>query len=357
MRIAYFLEWDASRESGVLKKIAGQVREWTKRGNEVKLFVITPADQVWVGINDLSIELFKSTRVRQNFYYTIQLAKRIKEWKPDLIYSRFVLYYPALETIVKSFPLVYEINSNDLAEYKINFPSYLYFYHRLTRRRALMISRGMIFVTEEIADLFKPYSQSKAVISNGIQLSEYPVSPAPQNGNPKLVFIGSPDHKWHGIDQILWLAHQFPQWRFDLIGLGKSIIGPVTDNISLYPLLSKEQYEKLLLSADVAFGSLALYRTGLFQACPLKVREYLAYGLPTIIGYQDADFHQPVPFLLQLPPCEGNVQSNVVKIAKFIDLWKGKRVSRDQIAHLDITYKETQRLAFFEYVIQSKFHL
>jgi hypothetical protein len=90
------------------------------------------------------------------------------------------------------------------------------------------------------------------------------------------------------------------------------------------------------------------------EACPLKVREYLAYGLPIIIGYSDTDFLERPDFILTLPNHENNVNESLSEIEKFVLKWKGKRVPRDMITHIDICEKEKQRLSFFQSVIEAK---
>jgi len=88
------------------------------------------------------------------------------------------------------------------------------------------------------------------------------------------------------------------------------------------------------------------------EASPLKVREYLAYGLPVIIGYKDTDFHEDVPFILRLPNSEDNIEANLSAIETFVHRWRNQRVPREAIAHLDIKVKESQRIAFFQKILK-----
>jgi hypothetical protein len=96
----------------------------------------------------------------------------------------------------------------------------------------------------------------------------------------------------------------------------------------------------------VALGSMALHRNLMNEASPLKVREYLAYGIPTIIGYHDTDFPDGHPFILELPNEENNVESNLDKIRRFVSEVKGRRIERETIAHIDVKIKELQRFKF-----------
>lgn len=84
---------------------------------------------------------------------------------------------------------------------------------------------------------------------------------------------------------------------------------------------------------------------------PASTREYLAYGIPTIIGYDETDFPSPKEFLLELPCTPENVREHAQDIEQFVQTMRGKRVPRTSIAHLDVRVKEGDRLAFFEEVV------
>ena len=54
-------------------------------------------------------------------------------------------------------------------------------------------------------------------------------------------------------------------------------------------------------SANLAIASLALFRKQMVQACPLKVREYMARGIPFVYGYNDPDVPEDSEFALKVP--------------------------------------------------------
>jgi glycosyltransferase involved in cell wall biosynthesis len=259
--------------------------------------------------------------------------------------------------LAKQYPMVAEINSDDVAELRV-ISRPLYWYNRLTRDRWLRLVRGMVFVTAELAKRphFTGYNKPFKVISNGIDLSSYKPLPPPNNVRPRLVFMGS-NAPWQGIDKVLWLAHRFPEWQFDLIGINPNeFLGNELPNVKAYGFLSSAAYESILAEADVAIGTLALHRNDMEEACTLKVREYLSCGIPTIIGYKDTDFPKTVPFVLQLPNTSTNVQDDVQKIEWFVNTWKGHRVPREAVLHLDVAMKEQERLQFFAQVVELTSH-
>jgi len=354
MRIAYIVHWDLSRESGVLKKIVSQMRAWIHQGQEARLFALSPSAKIWEGMDGLPVDLVLRGKTLTLFFKAEILVRRVMTWKPDLVYLRFSTYYPSLEALMTVIPTFLELNTDDISESKLTYPKYKYLYHRLTRERILRKAYGMIPVTHEIADKFSRYQKPMLVVANGVDLSQYPPLPAPKNPSPRLIFVGTPGHLWHGIDKILWLATRFTGWHFDLIGVEPkeaALYGGLSSNVRAHGLQNHTQYREILAGADVAIGTLSLHRTGMNEASPLKVREYLACGIPTVIGYRDTDFPQPVPYLLQLPNTPDNVVKHASTIEQFVEAWRGKRVPRSELAHLSVGFKEKEKVLFFRKVL------
>lgn len=356
-KIAYTLHWSPIWGRGILKKVLSQARSWLEAGHDVRLFMLTPAADAAEHIREVdslvpvSIRLYHGLAGRFAHYYP--LVRMVLDWQPDLLYHRYAGYYPALAALAGSLPTVFEINTDDVNEYRIG-PAYRYWYNRLTRRRLLSRARGMIFLTAEISRRphFTCFHKPSTVISNGIALSRYSPLPPASNPHPRLIFIGSPGEPWHGIDKIFLLAERFPAWCFDVVGPhAAQIEHPTPANLTLHGPLDRSQYEPLFAQADVAIGTLALHRNKMQEASPLKVREYLAFGLPTIIAYNDTDFPDQHPFILQIANTPDNVLVEVERIAQFVEAVRGRRIPRSDIEHLDVAYKERQRLEFFHRVL------
>lgn len=363
MKIAYFLHWNATTEInpviGVFEKILKQISLWSSNDVTVAIFILSRQESIgmWSSqVGNMPLFLYRYQGRLDRFKKLSQLVDAILEWNPDIVYLRQELYYPPLERLTLNIPVVMEINSDDLAECSLG-PIHYYWYHRLTRRRLLSKAKGMIFVTDELALMpcFSVYCQSKVVITNGIELLRYPSFPAPNHSTPRLVFIAGSKRHWHGVDKILYLARQFPHWQFDLIGLtADDLDGDLPPNILTHGLLKRSKYEPIMANADVGIGTLALHRIDLNEACVLKVREYLAYGIPTIIGYHDTDFPKPVPYILKIPNTPNNIIDSLQSIEEFVQTARGRRVAKHDINHLDVNFKEKQRIEFFQKCIDSK---
>jgi len=352
MKIAYLIHLDVSKKSGLVKKIERHIRCWQREGHEIHLFVLSKNTSIWEGISDIPVTILKATR-KTILMKACLLFRSIRQWHPDLIYHRFEVYYPGLKRLMMLFPTVLELNSDDLSEFKVTNPWYVYLYHLITRELVLKSAAGLVFLTKEVADrnrLGKPFE----IIGDSIDLSQFHQIPAPDNGNSaNAVVIASSAKPWHGLDKIIWLAKNFQKWRFDIIGLTASDLGgELAANVTAHGFLDQSCYEKIMSKADVAFAGLAMHRINMNETTPLKVREYLAYGIPTIIGFKDTDFPEPEPFLLELPNTEDNVTRNAVRIEQFVKNWQGKRVPHEQIAHLDAMVKEKKRTAFLKKVLR-----
>lgn len=348
-------------DSGVMRKIERQAHTWTLEGHEVKLFMLALNDTHLSSNNRFLMEvLYMQRKHTLKFFLSVdRLVRRIISWNPDLVYVRFGLYYPSQEYVMHRFPTIIELNTDDIVEFRQLLSPHVYLYHRMTRGQSLKKCAGLVTVTHEIAQRTESFQKKRMVIGNDIDLSNYPHFSSQQEHtpHPRIVFIASRNRPWHGIDKIMLLARQCPSWNFDIIGLNVSDIDEsIPSNVLFHGLLAVKEYQSIMSQADVGIGTLALHRKGMHEASPLKVREYLAYGMPTIIGYQDTDFPQPVSYLLQLPNTEDNVATHVQDIQQFVDSSRNTRVPREEILHLDTRYKEQKRLEFFKVVSEEWYH-
>lgn len=344
MRIAYVLSWPAGAEQraehGVIRKIEGQTREWSDQGHVVAKFVMSGAP----AFSEMSETRFwRVSSLRDQLAASARLARAVKEWRPDVIYLRHGVSYPAFWQLARRNPTILEINSDDATDYARTLPWWKLRLHAYARSRMLSQARGFVAVSHEISKKFAVWRKPMLVLANGIDLERHPATPAPANPHPRLLFMGSPDQPWQGVEKIPALARAFPDWTFDVVGSdAPSDSSP--PNIAWRGYLSRREYEPLLAAADVAIGTLALYRRNLEEASPLKTREYLAAGLPMIAAYQDSDFIEACDFILRVPNDEHAL--DIERIRAFVMAWKGKRVPRERIRHLDTQEKETCRLEF-----------
>jgi glycosyltransferase involved in cell wall biosynthesis len=352
LKIAYVCYWNLLSKDGVAEKINAQIGQWRKAGHDVTVFCLSRAQ---AGELADSWILFRFVTLVGRATATRRLVGAVREFEPDFVYFRYDLFVPPPAVLLRRRVSAVEINADDRAEAKLRQqrtkPSSAY--NEFNRRAVLSSVSGMVCVTNELArsPAFASFGKPAAVIANAVDLDRIVPAPPPRNARPRVAFLGSRLQAWHGVDKILWLAAELPDVEFDIVGYApRDLEAPVPSNVRVHGVLAHEEYEPIVAACDAAIGTLALHRKDMREACPLKVREYLAFGVPVVVGYDDTDFLGERPwFMLRLPNEEENVRRHVEEIRSFLDRVRGRRVPRDEVAErIGVHAKEVRRLAFFE---------
>lgn len=359
MRIAYIsLHWPRTRNSGVGKKLARQIKIWQAGGHEARLFMHTSSYPVLSDLVPAQVIPYDSAGKVGTEMNRIRAAKKllaaVQVFHPDVIYLRLAMYVFPVHQLAGIAPLVGEVNTNDLTQHE-GLGGIYSLYNRLTRHFLLRRLRGIVAVSRELAGstAYSMYQKPIRVIANGIDLENFQPLPPPANPIPRLVFIGHPGYPWHGVDKLAALADLVPDIHLDVIGYdGLPGLGPLPANLEFHGYLAATEYQNILAKADVAISSLGLHRIGLQEASPLKSRECLAHGLPLVLAYEDTDLSgEDCAGLLAIPNKEDNIQTHAGAIRDFAYRMRGRRVDRSEIASIDQTRKEAQRIDFFRDLI------
>lgn len=163
--------------------------------------------------------------------------------------------------------------------------------------------KGVIGVTREIADYQVKEGRANAVVSvypNGIDLGAVDVLPDYRTESINAAFVCGQFSRWHGLDKLLSQIKGESDKKL-LSGIKLHLVGHLSDHnlreveainaqneiIKVHGHLSGQDYRDVLAICDFGIGSLAMERQGLTEACTLKVREYLALGLPVFSGHRD----------------------------------------------------------------------
>jgi hypothetical protein len=344
VKIAYVFYWNGSGD-GVSMKIATQIELWREAGHEVSAFQLTRssagAERDW--------NVFGFPRVRG----TRRLAAAVADSRPDLVYLRYDLFVPPLRRLVSHLPSVIELNESG-SEYRLRGRA-VAAYDRVNRRLTLGAAEGLVGVTNEIVRE-QSVARPAVVIGNGIDLRRYEQLPPSRGERPRAVFLGSSRLRWHGVDKITELANLLQDVDFDVIGPARANVPSPPPNLHVHGHLPPRDYRPLLARADVGIGTLAYHRTDLHEGSPLKTREYLAYGLPVVIAYQDTDFADAGHwFICELANDEANVREGAGRVRTFIESMRGRRVPRADVAdRIDAAAKERRRLEFFAELLSSR---
>jgi glycosyltransferase involved in cell wall biosynthesis len=350
-KIAYFLAHDINKNDGVTKKINVQINFWKNQGILVEVFCIVPQS----GSSDLHARQYKSKgALAQRLLLMNNLYEDILRFSPDVIYYRYDTWNLTLHKLMKNFCVVSELNTNDLGEVSLllskekTLKSLLrYIAFKVLRGQLIKGLSGLIGVTAELINLpqNKKFNIRSAYFPNSINLDTYQTHKKKdtvfQNKNISLFFMGSPDQEWHGVDIIEKLACSLPNFDFHIVGDS----GVDTENVFYYGYLAQEQYLKILEKCHICIGTLALYRKNLTEASPLKVREYLAYGYPIVIGYHDTAFLGK-----KLPPWVHLVDKeiNINELEQFVIANANTVITPDELDVISCDIIEIKRLSFFK---------
>lgn len=161
--------------------------------------------------------------------------------------------------------------------------------------KSIKVAKGIIGVTNEIIEYERlrigDLSKKGILYSNGIKIKTNELKDRRINDIPEILFVASYFYDWHGLDLLIDAVKKNNQ-NFVI-----HIVGKVNDvdyaellknkKFKYHGVLSHDEILTITEQCWIGLGSLALFRKNMNQACTLKVREYLAMGLPVYSGYND----------------------------------------------------------------------
>jgi hypothetical protein len=303
---------------GVSKKIEAQLKYIEKNSLNMNLVILTSqvGDISWADHPRVDIIIKNSLTTKEVINSIDEYLIRNNIPNDAIIYLRqFGSWSRSLHNFVKKHRVVFEHNTKEIDEniLKINnIPGLRGFYIRLKHipffllqkfyaKRTLKSALGGIAVTQELAEYEADLAEGHydcRVVANG---TDYPDEIMPKStpitGKIQFAMLIGSYSKWHGIERLLESIRNVTYDQSFVI----HIIGDVpehmvldietnfSDSVKYHPGKSKQEIINFLDSVHCGIGTLALHTKNMEEACPLKVREYFAQGLPCLIGYIDTD--------------------------------------------------------------------
>tara|TARA_R110001592_G_C13189189_1_gene752156 strand:+ start:6505 stop:7638 length:1134 start_codon:yes stop_codon:yes gene_type:complete len=366
VKIAYILPINTGKYDGVLNKVCSQVEAWQVLNVQTIVFLIIKEKNSDLQNSSLSPLVDKNlVKVYKEQSFNIVSFDLLKDWfgllsvynkvlnevenfKPDVVYTRNTLYQPFYKRLGEKFNLVLEINTDIKSEYKLQaFQSLKYFfryvYFLFTNKKYLKNVSGIASVTDELSKLYK--QSQVGIFANSINVDAYQTfynMPLPKH---KLLFLGSPDMPWQGVDILLLLANKMSYVEFYIVGYDKEDFKNIPNNVTFCGFLNKTKYLKLIQQATALIGTMALFRKNMEEACPLKVREYLACCKPVILPYKDTAFEQKgyPEWVLKLPNSKEGILNSSQEIKNFLNKCYGFNITKEDVkpyVHVDVIEKE-----------------
>jgi nucleoside-diphosphate-sugar epimerase/glycosyltransferase involved in cell wall biosynthesis len=159
-------------------------------------------------------------------------------------------------------------------------------------------SIGIVAVTNEILSYQRQREASTFikpgfVYPNGVWLTDGLLADQ-RYEVPEILFVASYFSPWHGLDLFIE-AVKASNKKFIVHIVGALNSEDLSrckrdDRFVLHGVLKTDQLRKLMSRSWCGLSSFAIQRNGMTEACSLKVREYLSFGLPVYASHKDAGF-------------------------------------------------------------------
>jgi len=316
MRIVYLSYVPLDDRTGIPEKIAAWANAMRQYAEVQVLAVdtrpgagaVTAPDQ-WRMIRPSTELGGRLARLSSGATLLPELYRVLVQTRASLIYLRHPLYRPGLPSILSRIaPYVMEVNGIPYRELMLQGRSAVALVDRLLGRGLFRRAAGYVGVTRESIE----YARSRAVkpgivIGNGVDCDTVSfLPPSDRNdGRIHLAFVGSPS-TYDGLDR---LFEGLLRAARHAVGVVLHLVGPGWGNspllsqvaryaeVKLYGYVPPGQLPEILRMVDVGVGPLGVHRKGLHEASSLKVRRYLAHGIPVVMASRDPDIEGRLPFV------------------------------------------------------------
>ncbi|GAB5539896.1 MAG: hypothetical protein Salg2KO_19990 [Salibacteraceae bacterium] len=384
-----FVYTDITRQHGVYAKVKSHLEHLSKH-SEIHVETLFYGDQISLQVkDDFSV---KTTVVRTNPYTASpilrqkllwswlyekemstrfsQIVEPIRKVKADLVVMRD---FPMTKSGVSFIRSIQDV-SKVLLESNTDIPSELKMKALNNEWAALEFKKewkyrprvvknicGVIAVTHELAQLASKNgvpSERIHVFSNGIETGKVGVKDFPDTSILKGVFIAGTKSAWNGIDRLQKSLEGYRgkvTLNIDVIGIeGEAQHLNNGCSIEYHKALSSDELAQRLGEYHFGLSTLALFRKNMREASALKVRSYLAAGLPIVLAYDDTDIQSDYPFIHRVSNTEEAISFEDVMV-QFMPLFIPQTkldIQKFVSIHLDIVRKQKKLILFFEQILK-----
>lgn len=234
------------------------------------------------------------------FSFRLSFYRRLSELAKDkdLLLLRYSSYDPLqfLFILFSPIPVLlvhHTIEYDEIRGKRRRGARFLAEMERMLGWASVRIASGIVGVTKEIAQYENRrvgFSKRAFVYPNGIVLDSREL-PDERTDVPEFLFVASYFADWHGLDLVVdALSSSTSEFKVHLVGRLPSELEAALmsdPRYVLHGILTAAEIAKLAGRCWIGLSSFALHRKGLQEACTLKVREYLAVGLPVYAGHRD----------------------------------------------------------------------
>ncbi|MFN5217315.1 MAG: glycosyltransferase [Sphingomonadales bacterium] len=371
MKIAYIYLGAGANESSVQRKIKAQIKALNAQGCSTTGIFFTaeatvPAEQEqiqWKLVRVPQKGWFQSLKERKSmtrvlYWWAAENAANfdkvyVRNYRPTLWWYLFIRRHRERVIVEHQTKEIDELmalwNTNKFGCRPSLFLSWIehniipFLQEKIYGSLANGTVKTLVAVTSEIAT----YESKRAffakpqafVIGNGIQTKEFPMVNRPIFEGTELNLLmlvgGTTETDWHGVDLILESIGQYDGNCKVKLWVAGSLSEHLRNhpNIKYLGFCDRDQLNEIFNNVHLAMGSFALQRKGLFEASTLKVREYMARGIPAVIGHIDADLPDFIDSGFILPMNADKVPS-IETIIKFAHQCSNKTSLGEEIRNM-----------------------
>lgn len=330
---------------GVYKKIKGQINAFSNLGCKID-FIHPNNNKININGKDYECNLSKIdslTKKNNVFYNSILALNKIDLKEYDFVYVRFTKACYGMYKFVKKLS---EFNVKVIME----IPTYPYKDEIDKDLKNILLNniddliwikmKKYIYRLVLTNDLKKLYGIKAINIFNAIDINEIKTGTLKKE-NKEINFIGVANiSKWHGYDRLIKGIADYYKNKENEENVNFYIVGDgpekeklvnltqklkITDNIKFLGPKFGEELEEVYSNMSIGVSSLALFRAGGGHD-PIKSKEYVAMGLPVLLGYNDRAFNNTLPFIFECDASNENIDINCL-----VRKYKSMNVSSKEI--------------------------
>lgn len=322
-------------KNGVSKKIYMQCKAFSKK-YQVTFIGYGENEESILQSNNMMFKSFtnKYNFIPSRFIYLLKLDKYLKYNSFDICYIRYpyidILLLKVLGTLkdtntkifmeIASYPIIYpEVSIKNLFKYP------LYIFDRLGLKKIHKYVYKIVSIGSPISRLF---GVDVINISNGSDIELVQAHTKPFDKSKIRILCLASMYFYQGFDRLLnGLSNYYHESQeieilIEFVGDGPELVKyknlamklNLDKYVNFHGELNSDEIDNLSNKIDLGCSILALHRSNLNYASPLKSKEYLARGIPFIYSYNEINFPEDFPFALKIEPSEKPVDFEQVLI-------------------------------------------
>lgn len=310
MHVSYVIASDLEAQGGHVQHVLGICRHASEYGVTINL--ICMGDGTASLHERFSIHYIPcptGSSFKRVVHFSQKALELIDELpRPDLIYTRpfpldYVLFNRHL--VKRKLKYAYELNTLWAAELRSQGKPLKGLIYPFFEARSISHASALLPVTQEIADYaarIPGRPDACFVAGNGIEIPELPQLDKRTIRakwelpiNTKLIVMAGYTRPWHGHEKLLQALTLLPaDTHIVLIGAeSKDVISATKDRakklgiearVHVLPWLTQLEVDEVVYSCDIGVSPLALEVKKMKEAQSLKVRHYLAMGIPVLVA-------------------------------------------------------------------------